>query len=36
MQYDYITMVKGLGGTPTQLQKVPLTGLAPDTADYPQ
>src|SRR6478735_2239272 len=36
MQYDYVTMITGLGGTPTELKKVTLTGLAPDSADYPQ
>jgi len=36
MRYDYATMVKGLGGTTTHLDAVTLTGLAPDTANYPQ
>ena len=36
MQYDYVTMITGLGGTPTELKKVTLTGLAPDSANYPQ
>ena len=36
MKYNYTTMVTGLGGEATALEKVSLTGLAPDKADYPQ
>jgi ABC-type Zn uptake system ZnuABC Zn-binding protein ZnuA len=36
MKYDYITMVKGLGGTPTNLEKVSLEPKPIDNATYPQ
>lgn len=36
MRYDYITMIKGLGGTTAHLQKVSLDLGAPDKAVYPQ
>ena len=36
MKYDYITMVKGLGGTTTNLEKVSLEPKPVDNATYPQ
>jgi len=36
MKYDYITMVKGLGGTTTNLEAVNVTSSVPDKAVYPQ
>lgn len=36
MKYDYITMVKGLGGTTTNLDKVSLEPKPTDNASYPQ
>lgn len=36
MRYDYATMIKGLGGTTTNLDAVDTTDVAPDKADYPQ
>ena len=36
MRYDYITMIKGLGGTPTQLDALKIADVAPDRAEYPQ
>jgi ABC-type Zn uptake system ZnuABC Zn-binding protein ZnuA len=36
MQYDYETMIKGLGGQATELAKVDTTDVAPDEAEYPQ
>jgi ABC-type Zn uptake system ZnuABC Zn-binding protein ZnuA len=36
MRYDYTTMIKGLGGTTTNLDAVDTTDVAPDKADYPQ
>jgi len=37
MRYDFITMVRGLGGTPARLEAVPLNQSSrPDTARYPQ
>jgi ABC-type Zn uptake system ZnuABC Zn-binding protein ZnuA len=36
MRYDFITMIKGLGGTATNLEKVTVTNVAPDDASYPQ
>ena len=36
MRYDYITMIRALGGTPTQLQALDPRLPIPDTADYPQ
>ena len=36
MKYDYITMVKGLGGTTTNLEAVDVTSSVPDRAVYPQ
>jgi ABC-type Zn uptake system ZnuABC Zn-binding protein ZnuA len=36
MRYDYITMIKGLGGTTPHLQQVSLDLGAPDKAVYPQ
>jgi ABC-type Zn uptake system ZnuABC Zn-binding protein ZnuA len=35
MRYDYITMVRGLGGDPAALEAVPLP-TTPDSATYPQ
>jgi ABC-type Zn uptake system ZnuABC Zn-binding protein ZnuA len=36
MRYDYRTMVRGLGGTTTNLDAVDVSAPAPDTAEYPQ
>ena len=36
MRYDYSTMVKGLGGTPTQLDALDPADVVPDRAVYPQ
>jgi ABC-type Zn uptake system ZnuABC Zn-binding protein ZnuA len=36
MRYDYVTMVKGLGGTPTRLAALDTAPVVPDRADYPQ
>jgi len=36
MRYDYVTMIKGLGGNPAQLQALDITISTPDKADYPQ
>lgn len=36
MRYDYLTIIKGLGGDPTQLQALEVTFPVPDRADYPQ
>ena len=36
MRYDYRTMVKGLGGTTTNLDALDTADVAPDSADYPQ
>ncbi len=36
MRYDYITMIKGLGGTPTQLEQLSIDVGVPDKAEYPQ
>ncbi|MDP2014201.1 MAG: metal ABC transporter substrate-binding protein, partial [Actinomycetota bacterium] len=36
MKYDYMTMIKGLGGTTANLAAVSTTPTAPDTAVYPQ
>jgi len=36
MKYDYITMVKGLGGTTTNLEAVNVSSNVPDQAVYPQ
>ena len=36
MRYDYSTMIKGLGGTPTQLDALDIADVAPDRAEYPQ
>ena len=36
MRYDYSTMIKGLGGTPTQLDALTIADVAPDRAEYPQ
>ena len=36
MKYDYITMVKGLGGTTTNLEAVSVKSNVPDKAVYPQ
>jgi ABC-type Zn uptake system ZnuABC Zn-binding protein ZnuA len=36
MRYNYVTMITGLGGTADQLEKISLTGLVPDEANYPQ
>jgi ABC-type Zn uptake system ZnuABC Zn-binding protein ZnuA len=36
MKYDYSTMIKGLGGNPTNLDAVDVTSAVPDKAEYPQ
>jgi hypothetical protein len=36
MRYDYVTMVKGLGGTPTRLTALDTAPAVPDRASYPQ
>lgn len=36
MRYDFSTMVKGLGGTPTELDKLDTADVVPDRAQYPQ
>jgi len=36
MRYDYVTMIKGLGGTTDALDALDVTDVAPDKADYPQ
>ncbi len=36
MRTDYVTMVAALGGDPSALQAVDVTGVSGDTADYPQ
>jgi ABC-type Zn uptake system ZnuABC Zn-binding protein ZnuA len=36
MRYDYVTMIKGLGGNPTQLQALDVSLPIPDKASYPQ
>ncbi len=36
MRYDYVTMIKGLGGTTTALTALDVSDVAPDSADYPQ
>jgi ABC-type Zn uptake system ZnuABC Zn-binding protein ZnuA len=36
MRYDYVTMVKGLGGTTERLDALDMTPSVTDTAEYPQ
>ena len=36
MRYDYVTMIKGLGGTTKTLDALDTSDVAPDKADYPQ
>jgi ABC-type Zn uptake system ZnuABC Zn-binding protein ZnuA len=36
MRYDYVTMIKGLGGTPTRLAALDTTPAVTDRASYPQ
>ncbi len=36
MRYDYVTMIRGLGGTTASLDALDVTDVAPDRADYPQ
>ena len=36
MRYDYVTMIKGLGGTAPTLEALDVADVAPDGADYPQ
>jgi ABC-type Zn uptake system ZnuABC Zn-binding protein ZnuA len=36
MRYDYVTMIKGLGGTTKALEALDTSDVAPDKADYPQ
>jgi ABC-type Zn uptake system ZnuABC Zn-binding protein ZnuA len=36
MRYDYVTMIKGLGGDPAELTALTTTPAVPDKASYPQ
>jgi ABC-type Zn uptake system ZnuABC Zn-binding protein ZnuA len=36
MRYDYVTMIKGLGGTPPALTALDVSSPIPDKASYPQ
>ena len=36
MRYDYVTMIKGLGGTTEALEALDVSDVATDSADYPQ
>jgi ABC-type Zn uptake system ZnuABC Zn-binding protein ZnuA len=36
MRYDYVTMIRGLGGTPTTLAALDTAPAVPDKASYPQ
>lgn len=36
MRYDYVTMIKALGGTTDRLNSLDMTPAVPDAADYPQ
>ncbi len=36
MRYDYVTMIKGLGGQPTRLAALDVSRVVPDRASYPQ
>jgi ABC-type Zn uptake system ZnuABC Zn-binding protein ZnuA len=36
MRYDFVTMIRGLGGTTSNLDRVDVTDAAPDRATYPQ
>jgi ABC-type Zn uptake system ZnuABC Zn-binding protein ZnuA len=36
MRYDYVTMIKGLGGSPATLQALSTNPAVPDAANYPQ
>ncbi len=36
MRYDYVTMIKGLGGTTRALEALDVSDVAPDRATYPQ
>jgi ABC-type Zn uptake system ZnuABC Zn-binding protein ZnuA len=36
MQYNYATMIRGLGGDPSTIEAVDITLDVPDTAEYPQ
>lgn len=36
MKVDYMTMIRGLGGTTTHLEAVSTTSVSPDSATYPQ
>ena len=36
MRYDYATMIRGLGGTTTNLDALNVTPAVPDSATYPQ
>jgi ABC-type Zn uptake system ZnuABC Zn-binding protein ZnuA len=36
MRYNYVTMIKGLGGNPAKLQALDITLAVPDKAEYPQ
>ena len=36
MRYDYVTMIRGLGGTTPRLDALDVTDVVTDAADYPQ
>ena len=36
MRYDYVTMIKGLGGSTSALEALDVSDVVPDTARYPQ
>ena len=36
MRYDYVTMIRGLGGTTEALEALDVSDVATDSADYPQ
>ena len=36
MRYDYVTMIKGLGGTTEALEALDVSDVVTDSADYPQ
>ncbi len=36
MQYNFATMIEGLGGDASNVRAVDITSPVPDNADYPQ
>jgi hypothetical protein len=36
MRYDYVTMIKGLGGTTEALEALDVSDVVTDSASYPQ